>query len=600
MLSFADQPSSSSLTDQEPAMSAGSLKQKQHSLFPCFKNYLKRKFSGSGDKAGEECDLVSFSSPNHPFGLTEAMSHQTTPSTIATAGVIAAALCDSPEPADGEQQDPNSTFLKSISSTTTSTTTLTSSQPQQPVTQKWTPKKLIQDPPPPDQSPNLSSFFESFIRANLVPERLNGKDPISTSSFSATAPPEKPCQVSGLVNKIITTVFTPESKQESVAKNETVSTRISRSSSNSAICQLLATPSLDQSSNFNASTSTGSNSNSSNNHHLSSAHIPDKVYHQLIEFEFNYEPIVRKFALASDDFSPSRNALNSLEAARITELTTVLAPLNVCLSSQSPEVSTARVNLLHSISGSTEVTVEFQRQALLTITQHSFNLLIALAKKLESFASLSSLDQKTLLRNSVMEIMLLRSIMVRPLTQETSSLDKTESTSVSADNYCTSHASISDETISDGDGDDSQRESDDISIRGILESDEEQQMAMMYAKQFRDGYQKLASTIDSEWKADQTIFYLVSTMITCFGWVLTSTFFLYDSSLPFCCFVRQPVTLSQKKFVRSSWLTSTCSKDISSKSLTHTALLDHILFEFLTASRSCTIWITRLYRSYYS
>ncbi len=495
---------------------SSNVKPKQCSLFPCFKTYLKRKFSGSGDKAGE-CEAGSFSSPNHPFGLTEAMSHQTTPSTIATAGVIAAALCDSPEPADADAavdgQDADN-LLQSISSTSNS-----SQQPQQSVNRKWTPKKLIQDPPPPDQSPNLSSFFESFIRANLVPEKLNGvesKVHNSTSSSAtagAAAPPVKPCQVSGLVNKIISTVFTPESNQETVVRNKPF-IKVCRSSSNSAICQLLATPSVEQSS--NGSTGSSSSSSSSNQQHLPPpAHIPDKVYHQLIEFEFNYEPIVRKFALASDDFSPSRNALNSLEAARITELTTVLAPLNVCLSSQSPEVSTARANLLHSISGSTEVTLEFQRKALLTITQHSFNLLIALAKQLESFAALSSLDQKTLLRNSVMEIMLLRSIMVRPL-QEMNSLHQTGSTSASqTDNYCTSHTFLSEETNNDEDGgDDNQLDCDDSSIRGILDTDEEQQMAMKYAKQFRDGYQKLASTIDAEWKADQTIFYLVSVRVS--------------------------------------------------------------------------------------
>lgn len=459
----------------ESTVSTSSIKPKQCSLFPCFKNYLKRKFSGSSEKPdSEKC----FPSPNNQFGLSEKMTPQTTPSTIATAGVIAAALCDSPEPDEENGEKKTKNYLQS-----------TSSQQHQP-TKKWTLRPLVQDPPPPDHSPNLSSFFETFIRANLEPE-----NPLSSSSLAPSS--KAPCQVSGLVNKIISTVFTPEQ----VIKSDSASL----SSSNSAICQLLATPPPQE---FNTPFTPSTNTD-----YLNSVRIPDKVYQQLIEFEFNYEPIVQKFAIDSDDFSPSRNALNSLEAARINELTTVLAPLNVCLSSQSPEVSAARENLMHFISGSTGVT-DFQRETLFIITKHSFNLLIALAKQLESFASLNSLDQKILLQNSVMEIMLLRSIMVRPLTSNLNEEEQTPPLSPHA-NYCTSHVPFTDETNENDDNadDDDHLKNDESSIKAILDTDEEQQMAMLYAKQFRDGYRKLASTIDAEWKADRTIFYLVSTLL---------------------------------------------------------------------------------------
>lgn len=482
MFSFSDSNTSNQEQEPESKISTSSLKPKQCSLFPCFKNYLKRKFFDSSEKLESE---ESFFSPSNPYVQCERMNHQTIPSTIASAGVIAVALCDSPDPADAD-------FIQ---------------QPANP----WILKPLVQDPPAPDQTPNLSSFFETYIRANLELEKPNAIEEKKLFSTSLLTPPSgTPCKVSGLVNKIISTVFTPEQVQHS------------KSSPNSAICQLLATPSPQESEKRIAS-----NFSSNTDCYLNFGHIPDKVYHQLIEFEFNYEPIVRKFALASDDFLQSRNALNSLEAARISELTTVLAPLNVCLSSQYPEMSAARENLVHFMSGSTEV-ADFQRETLLIITHHSFNLLIALAKQLESFASFNSLNQKTLLRNSVMEIMLLRSIMVRPLTSSSCESGQTALSTMSLHaNYCTSHVPFTEETNENGDNgeDDDQIKSDESSIRAILETDEEQQMAMLYAKQFRDGYRKLSSTIDAEWKADRTIFYLVSAMIlTSFDFILTDCF----------------------------------------------------------------------------
>ena len=147
--------------------------------------------------------------------------------------------------------------------------------------------------------------------------------------------------------------------------------------------------------------------------------ISDKVYQQLIEFEFNHESILKKFQSTptTDSFSHStgRPGLNVNEKARIEELEKVLYPLQFCLSSMCDQQAEMKKNLHKSFfEKNSNVSVDFQRQTLLATTEQAINLLIELTKQLDSFAELSSADQMNLLRTSVMEIMLMRSILIMP------------------------------------------------------------------------------------------------------------------------------------------------------------------------------------------
>lgn len=165
----------------------------------------------------------------------------------------------------------------------------------------------------------------------------------------------------------------------------------------------------------------------SNAPHFPSTHpdclsaISDKVYQQLIEFEFNHESILRKFQCApsTDSFTShgsfARTGLNANEKLRIDELESVLYPLQFCLSSMCEQRALLKANLHRSFfEMNTNVSVDFQRATLLATTEQAINLLIELTKQLVSFSELDSDDQMNLLRTSVMEIMLMRSILIRP------------------------------------------------------------------------------------------------------------------------------------------------------------------------------------------
>lgn len=211
-----------------------------------------------------------------------------------------------------------------------------------------------------------------------------------------------------------------------------------RTSSMSAICQLLnsngsppASPVLSNADSESAAAASSSASPSTSSTRMQSAEggpgslndISDKVYQQLIEFEFNHESILKKFQCipnsehSNHSFSHTtgRPGLNVNEKVRIEELEKVLYPLQFCLSSTCGQRAEMKKNLHKSFfEKNANVSVDFQRETLLATTEQAINLLIELTKQLDSFAELSSADQMNLLRTSVMEIMLMRSILIMP------------------------------------------------------------------------------------------------------------------------------------------------------------------------------------------
>lgn len=282
--------------------------------------------------------------------------------------------------------------------------------------------------------------------------------------------------------------------------------------------------------------------------------ISDKVYQQLIEFEFNHESILRKFQTdikSANESSTSpigmmnKSSLNAIEKHRIDELENVLSPLQFCLSSTCERRAILKRDIHKSFCRKPTVSVDFQRQTLLATTEQSINLLIELTKKLESFSELNSADQMTLLRTSVMEIMLMRSILILPrrlkerINKLKRCLSDNESNTICDTNVmnnetilnetslpkldvksehmepCTNHRhdfdqidshlhcrfeemiNMSPESSRDSDHDDNQ-----TSIENKLAAD--------YAKLFRTHYIRLARSIDKDWYEDKTIFYLVN------------------------------------------------------------------------------------------
>lgn len=208
-----------------------------------------------------------------------------------------------------------------------------------------------------------------------------------------------------------------------------------RASSMSAICQLLnSNGSPPVSPVFESENTAAASTSSSNPNNVAQIQpaagvaqsmdclndISDKVYQQLIEFEFNHESILKKFqCIPNSDRSFShttgRPGLNVNEKARIDELEKVLYPLQFCLSSTCGHRAALKKNFHKSFfEKNANVSVDFQRQTLLATTEQAINLLIDLTKQLDSFAELSSADQMNLLRTSVMEIMLMRSILIMP------------------------------------------------------------------------------------------------------------------------------------------------------------------------------------------
>src|SRR5690606_8353728 len=99
--------------------------------------------------------------------------------------------------------------------------------------------------------------------------------------------------------------------------------------------------------------------------------------------------------------------------SRIEELERVLYPLQYCLSAMSRRQAIIK-RYMHKcfFDDTANVSFEFQQKTMLRTAESSINLLISLTNQLDSFAQLSPNDQMTLLRSSVMQIMVVRNILI--------------------------------------------------------------------------------------------------------------------------------------------------------------------------------------------
>ncbi|KAI2797482.1 Nuclear receptor [Blomia tropicalis] len=381
---------------------------------------------------------------------------------------------------------------------------------------------------------SMNSYLDSLIRTNVILEEelsqqqlksrfsLNQQQITASNAYgtSSQAQPSKPIPKVSAITKLLNSDYSPPSSPTTCHNNRSKSDNLpTQSKINSCL-----------------------------------GDISDKVYQQLIEFEFNHESILRKFQTdikSANESSTSpigmmnKSSLNAIEKHRIDELENVLSPLQFCLSSTCERRAILKRDIHKSFfNRKPTVSVDFQRQTLLATTEQSINLLIELTKKLESFSELNSADQMTLLRTSVMEIMLMRSILILPrrlkerINKLKRCLSDNESNTICDTNVmnnetilnetslpkldvksehmepCTNHRhdfdqidshlhcrfeemiNMSPESSRDSDHDDNQ-----TSIENKLAAD--------YAKLFRTHYIRLARSIDKDWYEDKTIFYLL-------------------------------------------------------------------------------------------
>lgn len=203
----------------------------------------------------------------------------------------------------------------------------------------------------------------------------------------------------------------------------------------------------------------------------------NRVYQQMIEFEYNHEFIVKKFkqqegSSFSSSFS-TKLELNPLEKMWIDELSNSFTILhNRCLFSEM----TATPALLGPQ----------------TKTESLVNLLIHITSQLVTFSSLNTLDQMSLISENVIELLLLRSLLIKPNCISEKFGEKDDETSVPSND---------DNEIEDNDNEESNL---------IIEEEEEE------VRQFKDMYQRLTHSIDKNWCKDKTIFNLVSSLIPYF------------------------------------------------------------------------------------
>ncbi|KAH9393739.1 Nuclear receptor [Tyrophagus putrescentiae] len=219
--------------------------------------------------------------------------------------------------------------------------------------------------------------------------------------------------------------------------------------------------------------------------HQSSSLVSDgftnRVYQQMIEFEYNHEFIVKKFKQQeSSSFSPSFSTqleLNSLEKSYQDKLSDCLSLLHSrCLFSiQFPELATSPASL----------------PGPKTKTESLVNLLIHITSQLVTFSGLNTFDQMSLLSENIIELLLLRSLLIKPNCIFEQFGERESLTPNDEDNDL--------ERKERNDDDDDDEEESEL----VIEEEEEE------IRQFRDLYQRLTQSVDKSWCKDKTVFNLI-------------------------------------------------------------------------------------------
>lgn len=343
-------------------------------------------------------------------------------------------------------------------------------------------QEISKPPPPPSDSgknPSVTQYIESVIRSQLneCQSRRN--------------------EIGNLIDRIISNVFGT------------------------------SPPNLSSMCPFKRHKPSTSKSPTPNKCPLLSKDISKKTYSKLIEFEFSHESILNKFNRKSSDIL----SLNESEQARIDELESVLHPLQFCLSSVSRKKMILKREFHKCfIDDHEEVSLDAQKRTVMKMLQASIKLLISLTKQLQSFAQLNPEDQTNLLRTSVFEIMLVRSILVSSRCGD----DQLFGT-------CQNHESNMEWSDSTG------GTSEDSQEKPSTSADVHQEanlLAKQYKEKFRNYYFKFQNSIDEKWYEDKMIFYLVS--LFCHLYTLQLIFSLCRS-LPYFSLGQQRQLLKRTK-----------------------------------------------------